>query len=226
MGHRNRTLFLLLTAVFFVSVIAVFTVALYLNNSPPLIKGVIIPKSQAISNFSLLTHKNEKFTNESLLGDWHILAYGYTDCPDICPTTLAALVDVERNIIDSGQYTNVNILFYTVDPQRDTVEKLATYIPFFSRSFIGLTVAENTSEHLSFEKSLGLQALLTPLPDDAIGYKRYSVSHGVMLYIMNASGELQAILKPDINAQGTQSFSSDDIYRDYLALRKYFAVNS
>ncbi|EAW31233.1 putative SCO1/SenC family protein (copper-binding protein) [marine gamma proteobacterium HTCC2143] len=226
MGHRNRTLFLLLTAVFFVSVIAVFTVALYLNNSPPLIKGVIIPKSQTISNFSLLTHKNEPFTNESLLGDWHILAYGYTDCPDICPTTLAALVDVERNIIDSGQYTNVNILFYTVDPQRDTVEKLATYIPFFSRSFIGLTVAENTSEHLSFEKSLGLQALLTPLPDDAIGYKRYSVSHGVMLYIMNASGELQAILKPDINAQGTQSFSSDDIYRDYLALRKYFAVNS
>ena len=222
MANKNRTLALLLGSVFLLSASAVFFAALYFSNSPPLISGVIIPNSQALKNFSLLTHKNEKFTNQNLQGNWHIIAYGYTDCPDICPTTLARLAQVEKKILASEKYTNVNFLFYTIDPQRDTVEKLATYIPFFSSNFTGLTLTETSLGHVPFEMSLGLQILLSPLPDDIKSYKRYSVSHGVMLYVLNANGELQAILKPDVDIQGAQSFTSEKVYRDYYALRKYF----
>jgi protein SCO1/2 len=65
--------------------------------------------------------------------------------------------------------------------------------------------------------------VLTPLPADNSNFKGYSVSHGVMLYVLNAEGKLQAILKPDINIQGIHSFDSEKIYQDYRALRNYFA---
>ncbi|MEH6606315.1 MAG: SCO family protein, partial [Pseudomonadales bacterium] len=192
------------------------------NSGPPLIEGVVIPTPQATQQFSLVNHHNEKFNNTDLQGNWHIVAYGYTDCPDICPTTLAVLAQVEKQILSNSQYTDLRVLFYTVDPQRDTVEKLSSYVPFFSSNFIGLTPKKEQNGHTAFERSLGIRAVLTPLPEAEKDYKGYSVSHGVMLYVLNSQGQLQAVLKPEISSDGTQFFTAEKIYRDYTALRDYF----
>jgi protein SCO1/2 len=222
MAVKQHKLIILQITVFLLSVWVLFAAAFYLDKSPPKINGVVIPQAQSLKSFSLVSHQNTVYNNQSLQGNWHILSYGYTDCPDICPTTLALLAQVEQKVIASGQYTDLDILFYTIDPQRDTVAKLAQYIPFFSSRFIGLTPSAQSNSYTAFEQSLGIQGVLTPLPADNSDFKGYSVSHGVTLYVLNAEGKLQAILKPDVNKQGIHSFDSDKIYQDYRALRYYF----
>ena len=222
MAVKQNVLIALQIAVILLSVWALFAIVFYLNKSPPKINGVVIPNAQTLKSFSLVSHQNTLYNNQSLLGNWHILSYGYTDCPDICPTTLALLAQVEQKVIASGEYTDLEILFYTIDPQRDTVAKLAQYIPFFSSHFIGLTPSLQSNSYIDFEQSLGIQGVLTPLPTGNTDFKGYSVSHGVMLYVLNAEGKLQAILKPDVDIQGIHSFDSEQIYQDYRALRNYF----
>jgi protein SCO1/2 len=220
---KQHKLIVLQIAVFSLSVWVLLAAAFYLDKSPPKINGVVIPTAQPLKSFSLVSHQSRPYNNQSLIGNWHILSYGYTDCPDICPTTLALLAQVEKKVIASGKYTDLEVLFYTIDPQRDTVAKLAQYMPFFSSRFIGLAPSLTSNSYIDFEQSLGIQGVLTPLPADNSNFKGYSVSHGVMLYVLNAEGKLQAILKPDINIQGIHSFDSEKIYQDYRALRNYFA---
>ena len=126
--------------------------ALYFNQpvSPPLIQGVVLATPQPVEKFSLLDHSGKPFTNARLKGRWHIVSYGYTDGPDICPTTLSDLSKLERQLASDGEYTDLDVLFYTIDPQRDTVERLAQYVPYFSDDFVGLAPGEQYADALPF----------------------------------------------------------------------------
>jgi len=66
-----------------------------------------------------------------------LLFFGYTNCPDICPITLSVMNNVIDKLGDKAD--NVQVLFVTVDPERDTVEKLKSYMPYYNENFIGLT---------------------------------------------------------------------------------------
>jgi len=193
--------------------------------APPKIHGVLIPEARNISEFSLIDHHGQTFSNPDLKNVWHIFSYGFTDCPDICPTTLSKLAKLEKKLYETQQYEDVRMLFYTIDPKRDTVERLSEYVQFFGKSFVGLTWGlELATNHVPLETSLGIVSSITPLPpEEAVDdIKGYHVSHGVMLYLINPEGKLQAIFKPHIDKHGVHSFSFDQIYRDYLAVRGYF----
>ena len=105
----------------------------------PLINGVIIPNSNPLDDFIVLDHRNQKFTNQELLGKWHLLSYGYTNCPDVCPMTLTVLAQLSQHLKSDNESSDLSILFYTIDHQRDTVERLEKYLPFFDNNFLGLT---------------------------------------------------------------------------------------
>lgn len=193
--------------------------------SLPKIQGIVIPEARGLDDFVLRSHHDKPFTESDLKNRWHLVSYGFTDCPDICPTTLDKLARVEEKLQQLGQYEDLQILFYTVDPKRDTTERLSQYVAFFSEDFIGLTWGlELATNHLPFEQSLGIISSIDPLPENQArhDYKGYSVSHGVVLYLLNPEGKLQAILKPDVDSQGLHYFSVDKIYRDYLTIRSYF----
>ena len=192
--------------------------------APPAITGVLIPGTTPLREFSLIDHNNQSFTRQNLLGRWHIISYGYTFCPDICPTTLTTLAQVAQNIEKDQVFTDVQFLFYTVDPERDTVVRLAEYLPWFHKDFLGLTrVDTGDAPDLSFEQSLGIMSVITPLEMDEgledVG--GYSVSHGVAIYLVNPDGELQAVFKPAVDKDGRQYFTVDQIYMDYQKVRKY-----
>ena len=88
------------------------------------------------------------------------------------------------------------MLFYTVDPERDTTDRLAEYLPWFHPGFVGLTAgATAESGGLAFEKSLGITAQLIPNLDADADANDYSVVHGVTLFLLNPQGELQAIFQ-------------------------------
>jgi protein SCO1/2 len=192
--------------------------------SPPLIQGVLLPEGRALDEFRLLDHTNREFTNADLEGRWHLVSYGFTTCPDICPTTLNQLVTVKHKLRQQGRAGDLRVLFYTVDHRRDTVDQMATYMPFFDPEFVGLTHEDDSENpHLPFETSLGIVAQLVPLtgPDVDPADNEYQVNHGVTLFLINPEGELQAIFEPDYGPSGMHSFNPDTLLQDYLEVRNY-----
>jgi protein SCO1/2 len=117
----------------------------------------------------------------------------------------------------------ISVLFYSVDHRRDTVEQLAAYLPFFNEEFLGLThVDDPRNPHLPFETSLGIVARLQPnLEEGVVDPLDYQVQHGVTLFLLNPSGELQAIFEPDQVAPGVHAYNPDTLVADYLAVRRY-----
>ena len=212
---------------FLLANIALVSVAAFvLLNRPasaPQIQGVLLPEPLEIPAFRLLNHNNEAFTNEDLKGRWHLVSYGFTTCPDICPTTLTQLADVTRQLKEQGQ-TDLRILFYSVDHRRDTVTQMATYMPFFDPGFVGLThLDDSENPHLPFEQGLGIVAQLVPIigPDVDPADNEYQVNHGVTLFLINPEGELQAIFEPDSGPFDAHIFQPETVLRDYLAIRNY-----
>jgi protein SCO1/2 len=190
--------------------------------TPPQIQGVLLSQARPLPDFQLTDHHNQVFTNRDLKGRWHLVSYGFTTCPDICPTTLSQLADVTRELKVEG-HSDLEVLFYTVDHARDTVSQMSAYVPFFDPDFVGLTHGDDSDLYLPFEQGLGIVAQLLPLegPDIESEDNEYQVVHGVKLFLINPDGELQAILSPDTSFAGVHTFNSDTIARDYLAIRRY-----
>jgi protein SCO1/2 len=202
--------------------IAVVAAAVLFNRpaAPPQIQGVLLPEARALPEFELLDHRNRPFSNADLNGRWHLVSYGFTTCPDICPTTLAQLAVVSRDLKAQG-HNDLDVLFYTVDHRRDTVAQMAAFVPYFDPDFLGLTHTDDNDRYLPFEQGLGIVAQLLPKtePDSAPG--EYQVVHGVKLFLINPQGQLQASFDPDERFSGAHTFTPATVERDYLAIRKY-----
>ncbi|HEY6517434.1 MAG TPA: SCO family protein [Steroidobacteraceae bacterium] len=105
------------------------------SSRPVLASGTWIPDAKPMADFHLIDSKGRPFTRASLLGHPTLVYFGFTHCPDECPDTLAALARVKRQ----AQVPGLQVLFVTVDPQRDTPAVLAGYLRHFDPSFLGLT---------------------------------------------------------------------------------------
>jgi protein SCO1/2 len=204
------------------AIVAVAAYAVLLRPpAPPQIQGVLLDEGRPLPPFELIDQRGEPFDNEDLQGDWHLLSYGFTTCPDICPTTLNHLAEFSRRLREQGQPVP-RVLFYSIDHRRDTPRQLAAYLPFFDLEITGLTHRDDPDNpHLPFEQGLGMVAKLEAAgaPDSS----DYRVSHGVTLYLLNPRGELQAVFKPGITADNLPAFSTPTLVADYLAVRNYLA---
>jgi protein SCO1/2 len=217
---KTRSLLLLILGVLITSVIVV-SYLLRQPHSAPAINGVLIQQTQSLPNFTLIDHQQHEFTKDNLRGRWHFIAYGYTHCPDICPVTLSILSSLIKRL--GHDLTDTGVIFYSVDPQRDTPQHLAKYVPYFHQDFIGVTYAQTADSHLAFEKGLGIVYEL-PSSDaqgNAYDEANYPVNHGTTIYLLNPSGNLQAIFTPDFDDNGMLVFSAELLYADYLAIRAY-----
>jgi len=210
--------------VFVILLVSVTLMALFsLSISPDFVsKGkksnTVFFNAMELDAFSLITHKNDMFTNKNLFGKWHIISYGYIQCPDICPMTLLTLTRLSQLIKKNNEITDVSFLFYTVDPKRDTTNKLAQYISYFDDDFIGLRKNKDPS-YLNFEQNLGMQIKIDNEQN------QYNVSHGLAIYLIDPDAKLHAIFKPMTNSLGHLSFTSKDIYRDFLKFHQNYLVN-
>jgi protein SCO1/2 len=191
--------------------------------TPPLIQGVLLPQARTIAPFSLLDHQHQPFTERELLGRWHLVSYGFTACPDICPTTLAQLARFAKMLERQGHH-DLRLLFYSVDHRRDTSAVLASYLPFFNADFVGLTHLDHSANpHLPFEQGLGINAQLSPADGqiDSEAGNAYQVSHGITLLLLNPEGQFQAVFTPNLDSAGASHFDAHQILKDYLQIRDY-----
>ena len=138
-------------------------------------------------DFTLTDHNGKTFELQQLRGKLVLIFFGYTFCPDICPTELSSLAKVLRSLGDDAD--KVSALFISVDPERDTPDKLKKYVPFFSPDLIGLT--GSVSEISAVADAYRVQ---TKIHSKKKGNNYYLVDHSANLYVLGADGKMLNII--------------------------------
>jgi protein SCO1/2 len=153
------------------------------------------------------------FTNGSLKGKWTLFFVGYTFCPDVCPTTLADLDRVYPSLVND-QNTTTQVVFISVDPNRDKAEQLADYVHYFNENFIGVT---STHKQLwPFVTKLGLIYSIVEKGDTE---DFYLVDHSASIVLINPKGEFYATFKSARNEQGINHVDMDLMVEDIKHLQ-------
>ncbi len=162
----------------------------------PDINATILDPPKSIEAFKLIDHRGEPFVLDSLRGKWSFVFFGYTHCPDVCPTTLHTLSEMDRILAErSPQRHDVQIVFVSVDPERDSAEQLAGYVPYFNRSFIGVTGAPEEIDRLT--RQLGILHLKV---DRGEG-KGYLVDHSASILLFDPSARLRGVFSAPHRAE-------------------------
>ena len=159
-----------------------------LEKKPSLITGKILVRPMEIDNFELTDQNNEVFNKKSLEGGWTVLFFGYTNCPDVCPTTIYKLAEIKNGIKEDLPSANFNTVLVTLDPDRDSAERLDEYIGYFDETMLGVT---GTYENIqSFTSSL------------SVFYQRinkeegYDFNHTASIFVFDKDGSLFATMSP------------------------------
>jgi len=173
------------------AVVAGFAASLLWHRPAPavdLATGTLIAPARSIADFSLLDQQGRPFTSAGLRGHWSLLFFGYTNCPDFCPTTLTTLAAFENRLRATHASVVPQVIFVSVDAKRDTPAQLARYVPFFDPHFIGLTAADQPSIE-ALATQWGVAAVIQPTTDG-----NYTVDHSGAIFVLNPAGRLAAIL--------------------------------
>jgi protein SCO1/2 len=160
--------------------------------------GTFLTPSRNLPDFSLIDQHGRTFGSADLRGHWSLLFFGYTNCPDFCPTTLTALAAMQKRLRAAGTAVLPQVIFVSVDAKRDTPAQLAKYVPYFDPDFIGLTAADQPSVE-AVAKKLGVTVMLVPTSDG-----NYAVDHSDALFVLNPEGRLTAILNGPFSADALQ----------------------
>jgi len=148
--------------------------------------GMPMPAAARIGGpFELTNQKGERFSSESLAGKPYLLFFGFTHCPDICPTTL---LEMTNHLADLGPDAGkLNVLFVTVDPERDTAEHLKTYLTAFDPRIVGLTGTPD---------DVGKVVRLYRAYAEKVPGKNgdYSMNHTATVYLFDSKGALVSTL--------------------------------
>jgi len=164
-------------------------------------RATLFTSPRAIPSFELVDDGGDMFGPDRLTGHWSILFFGFTHCPDVCPSTLATLAAVRRELADLSPSERPEVFLVSVDPARDTPERLAEYVRFFDPGFTGVTGKQEAIDSLT--RSLGVAVVANP-PDEQ---GHYSVDHTATLFLVGPDGALAGVF-------GTPH-SVDGIAHDY-----------
>jgi len=177
-------------------VLALATPALALDRDVLLDQAniLLLPRERAIPPLELVDQDGQRFDTRSLQGRWHILFFGFTACPDICPTTLS---DMRRLFSQLPKETRdqLQLVLITADPARDTPQQLKTYLDYYRGGFNGLTGDMEQLQRLS--RALGL-----PFVPASETQGDYSVSHSGNLALVGPDGTLRGHIRAPLQLEG------------------------
>jgi len=180
-------------------------------------KALVLAEPQiTLPEFKFEKAGKADFTNASLKGKWSLLFIGYTYCPDVCPTTLADLDRIYPSLANN-QKTTTQVVFISVDPNRDKAEALADYVHYFNPHFIGVT---SSHEQLwPFVTQLGL---IYSLVEEGESRAYYLVDHSASIVLINPDGKLHATFKSEVNDQGISHVNMDKMAADIKHIQSHY----
>lgn len=202
MSKVSRLFPILVLAV--LALVAGALLAKYLSRSVGPEQALQLTVPRPLPGFTLLDHTGARFDRSRMLGRWTLVFFGFTHCPDVCPTTLHTLAGVRTALADLPEESRPDVMMVSIDPMRDTAEKLAAYVPFFHPDFVGATGEMDAI--LDLTRHLGVAFAYTPLENS----DAYGVEHTASIFLVDPQARLAAVF-------GTPH-TVDGIARDYARI--------
>ena len=156
--------------------------------------GTLLDPPKEVSDFTLTSDTNQPFHLSDLRGKVAVLFFGYTHCPDVCPTTMADFKRVKADLGDDA--ARVVFVFISVDGARDTPDRLATYVHAFDPDFIGLTGDDATLRAIAQDYGVFFQRVNYDNPDN------YLVDHTATSFAVGPEGKLRAVFSNQSDPAG------------------------
>ncbi len=167
--------------------------------------GYVLDQPRPLPAFKLVDERGEPFNQSDFEGHWSLLYFGFTYCPDICPSALGVMAQVKREL-DAVQGLDDRYYLVSVDPDRDTPERLAEYVTYFDPAFHGVTGAFDQLDIVTRAAGAVYKVPEAPESDD------YLVAHSSTLTLIDPRGRVHAIF--------TSPFDPAAIARDFERLGK------
>jgi protein SCO1/2 len=197
MTRTQKTVFILVALV---AVILGLTVNKVLNdrhqpNSTDLIDAgiILLPQSRTVPSLEMIDQTGQPVAVDQLKGKWSLLFFGYTFCPDICPTTLAQLRQIKSELPKEA-VDKLQVILVSVDPNRDTPAQLKQYLGYFDADFRGLTGSVETLQKLANAVSIPYIPADTSKPN-------YTVDHSGNLAVIGPDGKQRGFIRAPFNNQ-------------------------
>ena len=166
-------------------------------------------QARPLPAFSLLDQEGQPFENDRFQNRWSFVFFGYTHCPDVCPTALATLKDTLQGIERGGDQARAQVVFVSVDPERDDPPQLKSYVKYFHPQFIGVTGKPAAIDALT--SNLGILHMKAENPNDP---DNYLVDHTATILLIGPEGHVVALFGAPHNAKS--------MAEDFQTLRRYF----
>lgn len=178
---------------------------------PAELQGVISTQFRTLEKFELISQKTRPLTQANLKARWSFIFFGYTSCPDVCPTTLHVLSQVYRLLMEEDQSSTaqVQVIFVSVDPQRDSLQKTTEYTGFFDKDFLAVTGDEASLR--AFSKQFNAGFIIEPETAPGI----YNVAHTSAIFLVDPLGRRVATF--------SQPHYAATIFRQFSLIREYFS---
>ncbi len=155
--------------------------------SPPAFKNTDVTGADCCRDFRLTDHNGKTRTLADFRGKAVVMFFGYTQCPDVCPTTMAEMKSMLGLLGADAQ--RVQVLFVTLDPERDTRELLANYVPAFDPGFLGLYGDLETTAKTAKEFRVFYQKQAGPTPSS------YTLDHSAGSYVFDTQGRVRLFVR-------------------------------
>ncbi len=174
------------------------------SQAPALERATLLEASaKALPSFSLIDQEGAPFSNDRLKRRWTLMFFGYTHCPDICPLTLNELKGMYVRLAGTPYPQDTQVVFVSVDPQRDSPQQLKRYVQYFDAHFLGVTGSE--PELLKLTRALGIYYAANGSGKD------YLVDHSAAIVLIDDRGQNRALFSAPHEAAV--------LARDYLSIR-------
>ncbi len=157
-------------------------------------QAVLYPAPRELQPFVLQGANDKPLGNADLVGHWTVAFLGFTNCPDVCPTALATLREMEKLSLEAPnakgtKKLSLNYWFVSVDPERDTPEVLREYAAYFSPAIVAATAPADDIE--AFARDVGVVFLKVPQKAGD-----YTIDHSMQILLIDPEGRLQAMWRP------------------------------
>lgn len=165
----------------------------------------VFENPRVLSDFTFTQHSGAEFTPASLQGKWTLVFFGFTHCPDICPTTMATLNEW-YGTLEPDTVADTQVVMVSVDPARDKKELLAQYVPYFNENFIGLRTDFLATKRFANELNVAFTKVVQG--DD------YTIDHSSHIALLDPKGNYYGFFKAP--------FDSARLKLTYLSIRSTY----
>jgi protein SCO1/2 len=148
--------------------------------------ATVLSPPRPLPPLALVDQDNQPFDADRLRGRWSFVFFGFTSCPDVCPVTMAALAQTSKQLANLPEKLRPQVVMLSVDPERDTPERVGGYVKAFDPTFVGATGTKAAIDELALR--MGVAAAKRPIDGGS-----YSVDHTTSAFLIDPDGAMRAL---------------------------------